>query len=154
MNKCSVCHYFHPRLHLFGCVRAKIVCSHVGMRCLMYGDRREEWCTKNFTWSIERKKKLNFSLDRWIFGYPDNCDYDINVFFIFSKLICEMFPDVAICTVQTNQILESLKFHAHHQIKELNLSGATLSDLPSSSLYGRHIVLFLRPLAGNKPIYC
>jgi len=31
MDKSSICHNFHPGLHLFGCVTAEVICPHVGV---------------------------------------------------------------------------------------------------------------------------
>lgn len=52
-----------------------------------------------------------------------------------------MFLDEAICVVQINQILESLKFHAYHQIKAVNLPGTTLRLTMQCIVWMKHCLL-------------
>lgn len=48
MHKRGIRHHFHPGLHVFGCVRAKVVCSHVGM-CRLHDkiSERDNWEFEN-----------------------------------------------------------------------------------------------------------
>lgn len=60
LHECSICHHFHPRFHLFGCVCAKVVRPHVGMCRLFwqYTGSRTGRVIHTVTWKREDKNWL------------------------------------------------------------------------------------------------